>query len=211
MPCRSPDLRTIVLAALSLASCAESKPAREVENTMTTTAPDQEAEAYVRTYLNGTGTFHHLVMADRLLGRADTRRTLEGAPTLAVDRLAGDYVASRLSPGVQLERKRSLPPPHEGYPAGGTLGGQVQFPSGTVYLVIFNAKLKRRANSDIVDLVPAVALYGDAKAIGAHAVQLTVPAPGDKPCPEYCTSAEQAFDSIRGRLDLIIRKVAKES
>lgn len=204
-----PLLGLVVLTVTGLPSCAESKSSNEAETKSMATTPDEKA--YVRQYLNGTGVFHRLVVQDRLLRLSDPRSALEGAPSLGVDRLAGDYLTSKLSTGVVIERLKNLPPPTVGYPREGTAGGPVTFPPGTVYVLIFHHGFKRRVGAKVVDTIPAVAIYGDAAAIGAHFVELTMPAPGDRPCPGYCSTAEEAFQSIRGRLDLIIRNVGKES
>jgi hypothetical protein len=186
-----------VLGAPLLASCSSSSSA----------VLSNEQSAYVARFLSGSGNYTRIVFHDRTMRATPT--SFYYSPTIAADRMLAEYVRSRVREDVSVEIARDVPPAIDiaTYPPGSSPPARL-YHNGIVYIEIIAQRWRHLDGTQISEVIPAVHVYGNAAVIKGP-ILLTEPAPGDVPCQSYCRSAQQTFDAVRGRIDLILRNVAK--
>jgi hypothetical protein len=165
----------------------------------------RQQRAYVGRFLPGSGNYTRIVFHDRTL-RA-TPATFYYSPTIVADRMLAEYVRSRVREDVSVEIARDVPPAvNVATPSHLEAPVAAVFHGGVVYIEILSQRWRHLGGTQISEVIPAVYVYGD-PAVVRGPVLLTEAAPGDVPCQSYCRSAEQTFNAVRGRIDLILRNV----
>jgi hypothetical protein len=166
-------------------------------------------EEYVAKHLGGTGQYTSVTVGNRLLG-SNAALVLNALPSAGADALLSQYVRTRLLPHVTFAEVCSVPSPTPGYPAdNGEKPLLRKYPPGVLYLFIGEKMRRAIPGSRVHESIPALAAAGDPVTLGPHHVLLDEPAPGDVPCSPACRTAEQAFASVRGRVDLVLRYVLR--
>lgn len=193
--------RSLVLASLPLGvvACAPSRSGSAM-------AP--ETESYSRAHLPGSGLISHVLVVDRALTFSSEDAVERFDPIVRTDARAFDYLKIGVGPEVKIERIAAMRSLERGFKAGAQ-PALAPLPRGTIYVEILNLDAIRRGEQRLTKRLE-VAVYGGAEDIGSTLVKLSGPAPADVPCKEYCDDTEEAFRSIKGRLDAVILRLKRD-
>jgi hypothetical protein len=166
-----------------------------------------EQEGYVRRHLRGTGRYSRIIVQDQSV-RVPTFETYE-TPRTDGEHLLATYIRDWVRADVPVEAVRDAPQAEEemGDPVPSAPPRRARlrvFPIGVAIIALAYEHGPRIPGTANHWPHPYVRFYGDPASTGGF-VTLKEYAPGDIPCRPYCRTGEQIFNSVKGRIDLILR------
>ena len=170
------------------------------------TGPSPELKQFQEQALPRSTPIIRVVVSDRRFGRS-TYMTSEPWDLADVDEKVFARLRASLPASVKVERARGPRDTALMQASGKQVMHQTLLP-GTIYVTVLPFPQHALGRPSHQTIEPSLWLQGNANDLGNAMIGLNSRAPGDVACQAKCTSAEQAFKAIQGRIEVVVLRVA---